>query len=65
MFDIAISLLISIIEKQVQKSKDKGKPMKALKKIFSEDTQEKVAKFYEAYTIAAIELEDELFTEDK
>ena len=65
MFDIAISLLISIIEKQVQKSKDKEKPMKALKKIFSEDTQEKVAKFYEAYTIAAIELEDELYTEDK
>jgi len=64
MFDLAVTLLISIIEKQVQKSRDKGKPMKALKKIFSEEAQEKVAAFYEAYTMTALELEDELFTQE-
>lgn len=60
MFELGLQLLIGIVEKQVQKSIDKGKRLKALQKIFSEEAQEKVAKLYQVYTTAAIELEDEL-----
>ena len=63
MFELGVQLLIGIIEKQLEKSAKKGKPMKALKKIFSEEAQTIVAKFYQVYTTAAIELEDEIYNE--
>ena len=59
-FEIAISLFTSLLEKAVEKRESKGKNNKFLKKAFSEETQEKVAKAYQAYAMIAIELEDEL-----
>lgn len=59
-FDIAISLFVSLLEKAVEKRQEKGKSNKFLKKAFSPETQEKVAKAYQSYATIAIELEDEL-----
>ena len=59
-FDIAITLFVSLLEKAVDKRKQNGKENKFLKRAFSEETQEKIAKAYQLYAITAMELEDEL-----
>jgi hypothetical protein len=60
MFEFVLTLAISIFEKILDKRKENGKSNKLVKKLFSSDTQNKVDKFYESYTLARIELSDEL-----
>ncbi|MCH2216607.1 MAG: hypothetical protein MK076_00770 [Flavobacteriales bacterium] len=60
MFEIALTLASSVLEKVIEKRREKGKPNKAFKKIFTEKVNEAIAKLYQAHTHVLIEFEEEL-----
>lgn len=64
MFEIALTLAISVLEKVIERRKEKGKPNRAFKKIFTEKVNQSIAKLYQAHSLALIEFEDELSEDD-
>ena len=61
--ELVISLGIGLLEKHIERMKEKGKPLKAVKKIMSDETEEKLHKLLELYTMVKVSLEDELAEE--